>query len=116
MVLVVSVGQFIYQLPPVTAWCSQQITSAVESCYAAVPYYRVGVGLLDIEPGLQLDMFNDNLGKPALMSVMDRLNEQMGKGAVFVAANGIEKNWQMRREFLSPSYLTNWNDIPNIKC
>ncbi|WP_338230967.1 Y-family DNA polymerase [Escherichia coli] len=95
---------------------SQQITSAVESFYAAVPYYRVGVGLLDIEPGLQLDMFNDNLGKPALMSVMDRLNEQMGKGAVFVAANGIEKKWQMRRAFLSPSYLTNWNEIPTIHC
>ncbi|MGI2205155.1 Y-family DNA polymerase [Shewanella oncorhynchi] len=95
---------------------SQQITSAVESCYAAVPYYRVGVGLLDIEPGLQLDMFNDNQGNPALMSIMDRLNDQMGKGSVFIAANGIEKKWQMRRAFLSPSYLTNWNEIPTIHC
>lgn len=92
MVLVVSVRTIHLPAPTSDSMIiSQQITSAVESFYAAVPYYRVGVGLLDIEPGLQLDMFNDNLGKPALMSVMDRLNEQMGKGAVFVAANGIEE-------------------------
>ena len=35
----------------------------------------------------------------------------MGKGTVFIAAQGIERNWSMKRNMKSPNYTTNWEDL-----
>jgi len=32
-----------------------------------------------------------------------------------MASEGIHQRWSMKREFLRPSYTTNWNDIVKVK-
>ena len=48
------------------------------------------------------------------MGVMDRINRS-GRGKLWFAGQGIDKDWTMRRELLSPSYLTNINEIPRVR-
>ena len=36
----------------------------------------------------------------------------MGKGTVFIAAQGIERNWSMKRNMKSPNYTTDWENLP----
>lgn len=50
-----------------------------------------------------------------LMSVMDSINRRYGSKSVILASEGISRNWQMKREFLTPSYTTRWSDIPLVK-
>jgi DNA polymerase V len=50
------------------------------------------------------------------MNVFDALNQRYGRDTVFVAAQGIEQKWSMRREMLSPQYTTRWKDVPRVKC
>lgn len=49
-----------------------------------------------------------------LMQVIDHINRKMGGDTVFMAAQGIDKKWLMKREFKSPSYTTNWNEIIKV--
>ncbi|RPA22850.1 DUF4113 domain-containing protein, partial [Shewanella frigidimarina] len=35
---------------------------------------------------------------------------------VFLAAQGIEHKWAMRRDLLTPQYTTKWRCVPQIKC
>ncbi|MFG3962921.1 DUF4113 domain-containing protein, partial [Escherichia coli] len=37
---------------------------------------------------------------------------QSGKGKVWFAGRGTAPEWQMKREMLSPSYTTQWTEIP----
>ncbi|MCE2594800.1 DUF4113 domain-containing protein [Motilimonas cestriensis] len=82
-----------------------------------VPYYRVGVGLLELanQQHQQLDMFDTNKNNPALMQCIDTINARFGQG-VTVAGEGISKPWSMKRNFLSPQYTTRWQHIPKIRC
>ncbi len=65
----------------------------------------------------QADLFSDNghIKNEKLYQIMDQLNQQMGKGTVFHLSEGIQKNWQMKRNNLSPAYTTAWNDILRVK-
>lgn len=47
-----------------------------------------------------------------MMRVMDRINSKMGAGTLTVAASGIAQRWAMRREIKSPSYTTEWSELP----
>ena len=38
-----------------------------------------------------------------------------GAGTLRIATEGEKQRWTLRREFLSPSYTTNWNDIIKVK-
>lgn len=79
-------------------------------------YQKAGIILNDFctRPG-QLDLF-DTLTPPQnsenLMRVIDRINST-GIGKIWFGGQGIAKNWKMKREMLSPSYTTNWNDLPS---
>ncbi|ENB5831785.1 DUF4113 domain-containing protein, partial [Escherichia coli] len=42
---------------------------------------------------------------------LDELN-QSGKGKVWFAGRGTAPEWQMKQEMLSPSYTTQWTEIP----
>lgn len=81
-------------------------------------YYRVGVGLLDLSPAknAQYDLFSPSTDNVPLMEAMDTLNSRYGRNTVFVAGQGIEQRWQMRRDMLSPQYTTNWRHLPRLKC
>jgi len=83
-----------------------------------VAYYKVGVGLLSLssETHQQLDLFNPALGNAPLMSVLDKINQRYGSNSAFFMAQGIDEQWSMRRELLTPQYTTNWKHIPHISC
>lgn len=80
-------------------------------------YYRVGVGLINLTPVSQYqhDLFNQPTN-PNLMKIFDRINATHGKGTIFNGARGIEQKWKMKRDFLTPQYLTKWSDIPKVIC
>lgn len=83
-----------------------------------VPYYKIGVGLIELVDGLheQLDLLNPRQADDELMKVLDGINRKYGNDTMFLAAQGIEPKWEMRRELLSPQYTTKWNDIPKVRC
>ena len=103
--------------------CTVELTKAITEVEnrlfrEGARYYRVGVGLIDLvsEQYSQIDLFNQPKANPAMMAVLDTLNQRYGRDTVFVAAQGIEHRWAMRRDFLTPQYTTSWASLPFIKC
>ena len=95
------------------------VTSLLDHIYApGVRYYKIGVGLIGLVSAehVQGDLFDESVTNPALMKVFDSLNQRYGRDSLFLAAQGINPKWAMRREFLSPQYTTCWRDIPRVKC
>ena len=82
-------------------------------------YMKAGVMLSDFfSSGVaQLNLFDENrpyANSVALMETIDRLNTS-GRGSVWFAGLGIEKNWAMKRDMLSPAYTTRYSDLPVVK-
>lgn len=92
--------------------------AAKELFREGVRYYKIGVGLIQLveEKHYQNDLFNQNPDNDSLMKVFDGLNHKYGPDTLFIAGQGIDQKWSMKREMLSPCYTTRWNDIPTIKC
>lgn len=81
-----------------------------------IGYKKAGVILqgLEKETEASFDLFSsqDNLRKQRLSTVMDQLNARWGKGTIQSALiQSPKKDWQMKREHLSPAYTTRWNDV-----
>ncbi len=110
--------RFAYPTSDVTQITAAASKLADQLFHDGVRFYKFGVGLLDLSDGAheQQDLFNPTPNNPKLMGVFDLLNHRYGVGAVFLAAQGIDKKWEMRREMLTPQYTTRWQDIPKIKC
>ena len=49
------------------------------------------------------------------MNTMDRINGRYGSSVIRLASEGIEKSWRMKRENVSPSYTTKFEDIVQVK-
>jgi len=49
------------------------------------------------------------------MNVLDYLNAKNGHGTLYFAGQGIQQQWQMKREMLSPRYTTRYTDLPIVK-
>tara|TARA_R110001583_G_scaffold189195_1_gene351931 strand:+ start:681 stop:1937 length:1257 start_codon:yes stop_codon:yes gene_type:complete len=83
-----------------------------------VAYYKVGIGLLNLssEAHQQWDLFNPPFENVPLMNVLDKINQRYGRDSAFFMAQGIDDQWSMRRELLTPQYTTNWKHIPHISC
>jgi DNA polymerase V len=80
-------------------------------------YKKSGVLLMGLQPKetLQATLFDDPVEQArsdSMMRVMDAINRKMGQGCVTVAASGIRQRWAMRRERKSPSYTTEWSELP----
>jgi DNA polymerase V len=114
--------RFIHHFPYPTADTHQLVKVANEAAKGLfkehVRYYKIGVGLIDLVSGQhqQHDLFNPEPNNQLLMSVFDALNQRYGRDTVFVAAQGIEQKWSMRRDMLTPQYTTRWKDVPRVKC
>ena len=54
----------------------------------------------------------DDRRSRALMSALDRLNADYGRGAVRFAATKMGKAWRMRADRRSRSYTTKWDELP----
>lgn len=79
-------------------------------------YQKAGVMLGDFfSQGIaQLNLFDDNAprrGSEKLMEVLDHLNAKEGRGALYFAGQGIQQQWAMKREMLSPRYTTRFADL-----
>ena len=48
------------------------------------------------------------------MQVLDHINKS-GHEQIFFAGQGMRTGWAMKRERLSPSYTTRWEDIPCVR-
>ncbi|WP_289710325.1 translesion error-prone DNA polymerase V subunit UmuC [Proteus terrae] len=78
-------------------------------------YAKAGIMLADFSGReAQLNLFDECAPRPdseALMNAVDRIN-RAGKGRIFFAGQGIDVEFAMRREMLSPEYTTDWNTLP----
>lgn len=104
---------------------SRDIIGAATRCLDAVwkdghRYQKAGVMLGDFfsQGVAQLNLFDDNApraGSERLMEVLDHLNAKDGKGTLYFAGQGIQQQWQMKREMLSPRYTTRFTDLLQVK-
>ncbi|HAG4612728.1 TPA: DUF4113 domain-containing protein [Salmonella enterica] len=79
-------------------------------------YAKAGCMLNDFTPtGVsQLNLFDEvqlRERSDQLMKVLDGINHS-GLGKMWFAGRGLEPEWQMKREMLSPAYTTRWTDLP----
>lgn len=80
-------------------------------------YAKAGVMLNDFTPQTvsQLNLFDEyqpRADSEALMGLLDSINHS-GLGKIWFAGRGTDTGWQMKREMLSPSYMTRWDSIPS---
>ena len=87
---------------------------------SGITYMKAGVGLLDLSAKRhqQLDMFHpvQSAKTDQLMAVMDKINTSYGKNSIYVAAEGVHQKWSMRQAYRSPSYTSQWSELPEIQC
>ncbi|WP_119977929.1 Y-family DNA polymerase [Shewanella algidipiscicola] len=108
---------------PCATNCSIELTKAMTQAAhklfrEGVRYYKIGIGLLELtsDKYCQLDLFTVSKANLPLMQTLDGINQRYGTDAVFLAAQGIEPKWMMRRDLLTPQYTTKWHSVPQIKC
>jgi len=80
-------------------------------------YQKAGVMLMDLhgEDQAQGVLFAvTSPARPALMQVIDHANARWGRGTLRLAAEGVRKPWQMKRERVSPAYTTRWDELPRV--
>lgn len=104
---------------------SRDIIEAATKCLDAIwkdgqRYQKAGVMLGDFysQGVAQLNLFDDNAPRQnseKLMEVLDHLNAKDGRGTLYFAGEGIQQEWQMRREHLSPRYTTRFSDVLVVK-
>ncbi|MCK5662300.1 MAG: DUF4113 domain-containing protein, partial [Thiotrichaceae bacterium] len=85
-----------------------------------VTYMKAGIGLLELSSKTQqqLDLFHSgqSVKTDQLMQIMDKVNAVYGKNSIYMAAEGVHKKWAMRQAYRSPSYTSQWHELPLIKC
>ena len=81
-------------------------------------YKTVLVTLMKILPAayqgcLWVDPMED-IKKRNLMTSLDQISKQYGRGALTLAKGFELKGWEMKREFLSPCWTTRYQDFPKV--
>lgn len=100
-----------------TAWALRILRRIYRPGYG---YHKAGVTLMDIGPktNQQFSLFVPSGVTSAraekLMEALDGINERYGRGTLRLAAEGVDKTWQMRRGNLSPGYTTDWKGIAKV--
>jgi DNA polymerase V len=109
-------------LPEITATANELLKRIYRPNYK---YRKVMIGLTGLtnDQNPQLDLFDDHYNYlkqiAPLMEVFDHINDRYGRGTIKLAC-GLGSNpddtepWQMKRDYLSPSYTTNINEIPVV--
>ena len=82
-------------------------------------YKKAGVVFYGLEgaDAKQLDLFDTPASdrNDKLYSAIDDINQRYGKRTIFHLSEGVKQSWKMKRDYLSPSYTTNWNQLPVVK-
>ena len=96
-----------------------------------IMYKRSGVVVSDIHDmnGLQLDLFDPVQKRPEreqLMNAIDNINHRYGLKSVSLASTqsishkpsstNPNPSWHLKAEYRSPNYLTNLDEIPEVRC
>lgn len=84
-------------------------------------YHKVGVILLDLNPKTlqQADFFSskkDSQKSAVLMNILDNLQERFGHKALFLCAEGLRREWQVKCNRRSSRYTTQWEELPIVQC
>ena len=85
-------------------------------------YHKAGITLMNIAPATnqQFSLFvaagEEDARSLKLMRVLDGINGKYGRGTLRLAAEGVEKVWQMRRGNLSPRYTTEWDCLAVVQA
>ncbi|MDX9844469.1 MAG: Y-family DNA polymerase [Aquabacterium sp.] len=87
---------------------------------------KAGVMLLDLVPGTfvqgELDsgeQTTEQRDRSKLMHAMDRVNDRFGKRTVLLGSSGLSQGvdtWGMRQVRRTPSYTTQWSDVPTVRA
>jgi DNA polymerase V len=83
-------------------------------------YHKAGIALCELTPrqSQQFSLLDVASGadprSQVLMQTLDAINLRYGRGALRVAAEGLEKAWRMKREKLSPCYTTDWEGLAPV--
>lgn len=102
-----------------TSELAQAVSLVLPQIYRPdINFYRCGVGAIELASNrfVQGDLFNVDQSNPTLMKCFDKINKRYGAGSISVASAGQTQQWNMKRDFLSPRYTTNWQHIPKIHC
>jgi DNA polymerase V len=91
----------------------------VEAIYApGVMFQKAGVILLGLVPAdqTQPNVFDtrDRERDQKLMQTMDLINRRFGAGTLQVAAAGIRRQWEMKRQVRSPRFTTCWGELARV--
>jgi len=82
-------------------------------------YKKAGVVFFGLEGarGDQLDLFDAPVSAHSeeLYAAIDNINQRFGRKTVFHLSEGVKQTWKMKREHLSPSFTTNWDQLPVVK-
>lgn len=85
-------------------------------------YQKAGVILFDLVPaaGRTRGLFSgpdapEGPRAASFLAAVDRLNRAMGRGALAIAAAGIERPWQARAAMRSNRWTTRWEELPRVK-
>lgn len=84
-------------------------------------YKKAGVMFYDLVPEdkVQYHLFDSQVlsgSQKKLMAAMDRINAKWGGQTIQHAAEGLKKEWRMRREFRTPNYTTSWKQLLTVKA
>ena len=84
-------------------------------------YYKAGIIFTELASGSveQSSLFlyaneNEKIKKDIrdnLVKTLDKVNAKYGRNTLFYAAEGVQRNWQMKSNNRSFNYTTKWNDI-----
>jgi DNA polymerase V len=82
-----------------------------------VLYKKAGVRLSSLadDNEMQGSLFgtSDDKKSLALMKVVDEVNRREGSNTLRSMACGVNnESWKMRREYLSPRFVTGWSELP----
>lgn len=104
---------------------SREIIGAATRCLDAIwkdghRYQKAGVMLGDFysQGVAQLNLFDEQApqeNSQKLMELLDSLNTQKGRGTLYFAGQGIQQQWQMKREMLSSRYTTRYADLLKVR-
>ncbi len=79
-------------------------------------YHKAGVVLSDLLPRdkvqRSLTEAEASLADEKLMATFDEINSQFGKNSLQLLGEGLEKEWSMERNHLSPAFTTRWQQLP----
>ena len=80
-------------------------------------YQKAGVALMNLSDAgtVQMNLFSKSKDNTHLMQVMDRINGIWGRGTLRSAAEGVAKEWKMKRERMSPGYTTRWDQLLTVR-